>query len=66
VVMKDRLGQDVKLKQPHVDLKLCIGCGICEAKCPISDRPAVYVTSIGETRSKKNQLLLENTGGYGA
>jgi len=65
VVVKGRNGLDVKLKQPHVDLKLCIGCGICEAKCPISDRPAVYVTSIGETRSRKNQLLLESSGGYG-
>jgi len=66
VVVKDRSGQEVRLKQPHVDLKLCIGCGICETKCPISDRPAVYVTSIGETRSKRNQLLLESGGEYGS
>jgi len=65
VVVKDRGGQELKLKLPHVDLKLCIGCGICETKCPISDRPAVYVTSIGETRSKKNQLLLDSTTAYG-
>jgi formate hydrogenlyase subunit 6/NADH:ubiquinone oxidoreductase subunit I len=58
VVVKDRAGQDVTVKQPHVDLALCIGCGLCEAKCPISDRPAVVVSSIGETRSKKNRLLL--------
>ena len=66
VVVKDRNGKELKLKQPHVDLKLCTGCGICEAKCPISDHPAVYVTSIGETRSKKNQLLLDNSSRYGA
>ena len=58
VQVKDRDGRAVALKQPHVDLKLCIGCGICEAKCPVADLPAVRVTSIGETRSKTNQLLL--------
>jgi ferredoxin len=66
VVVRDRAGQAVTVKQPHVDLKLCIGCGICEAKCPIGDRPAVYVTSIGETRSRQNQMLLEDSGGYGS
>jgi len=53
-----REGKELLLKQPRVDLELCIGCGICETKCPVSDRPAIYVTSIGESRSKENQLLL--------
>lgn len=48
----------IKLQQPIVDLELCTGCGICEAKCPVIDRPAIYVTSIGESRSKENQLLI--------
>ncbi len=26
--------------------------------CPVKDRPAVYVTSVGETRSKTNQFIL--------
>jgi MauM/NapG family ferredoxin protein len=43
---------------PVVDLDLCIGCGICENKCPVMDDPAIYVTSIGESRSEQNQLLL--------
>jgi MauM/NapG family ferredoxin protein len=47
-------------KQPVVDLDLCIGCGICEFKCPVSDRPAIYVQSIGETRSETNQILIES------
>ncbi|MDX9714999.1 MAG: 4Fe-4S binding protein [Dissulfurispiraceae bacterium] len=54
----DRKGNKVRLKQPRVDLDLCIGCGICEAKCPVVDQPAIYVTSIGESRSKDNRLLL--------
>jgi polyferredoxin len=55
---QDRQGKKVLLKQPRVDLSLCIGCGVCEAKCPVQDQPAIYVTSIGESRSKENQLLL--------
>jgi len=57
-IVKDRNGREIALQQPRVDTKLCIGCGICEAKCPVVDRPAIYVTSIGESRSKTNQLLL--------
>ncbi len=56
--VKDRQGMEILLKQPRVDLELCIGCGICEAKCPVLGRPAIYVTSVGESRSKENQLLL--------
>ena len=36
---------------PVVDLDLCIGCGICETKCPVYDDPAIYCTSLGESRS---------------
>jgi MauM/NapG family ferredoxin protein len=58
VQVRDRQGKIVIVKQPHVDLELCIGCGICEAKCPVLGRPAIYVSSVGESRSKENQLLL--------
>lgn len=51
----------VAVQQPHVDPSLCIGCGACEKVCPIVDKPAVYVTNAGETRSKTNVILLENT-----
>ncbi len=46
-------------KAPHVDQKICIGCGICENKCPVVDSPAIYVTSVGESRSEQNQMLLD-------
>lgn len=58
VTVKDRNGKEVAVQQPHVDLELCIGCGICETKCPVVDMPAVYITNIGESRSKENQLLM--------
>lgn len=51
----------VKVQRPHVDPSLCIGCGACEKVCPIVDKPAVYVTNAGESRSKTNVILLENT-----
>lgn len=58
-VVKDRSGKEIVVQQPRVDLELCIGCGICEARCPVVDRPAIYVTSIGESRSKENRLLMD-------
>jgi len=51
----------IRVQRPHVDPSLCIGCGACEKVCPVVDKPAVYVTSAGETRSKTNVILLENT-----
>jgi formate hydrogenlyase subunit 6/NADH:ubiquinone oxidoreductase subunit I len=58
VDVQDADGQTKTVRQPHVDPKRCIGCGACEYACPVKDRPAVYVTSVGETRSKTNQFIL--------
>ena len=57
-VTNERL-EEVVVKQPYVVDEFCIGCGICENKCPVVDQPAIYVTSVGESRSEKNQLLLD-------
>jgi ferredoxin len=56
--VRDRQGKIMVVKQPHVDLELCIGRGICEAKCPVPGRPAIYMSNVGESRSKDNRLLL--------
>ncbi|UCD70695.1 MAG: 4Fe-4S binding protein [Syntrophobacterales bacterium] len=53
-----RDGKKRSVKKPKVDIDLCIGCGICEFKCPVVDQPAIYVTSIGESRSEQNRLTL--------
>ena len=55
-------GTTATQKGPVIDNALCIGCGICETKCPVVDEPAIYVTSVGEVRSKTNQLLLPLLG----
>jgi ferredoxin len=51
-------GGEITVQLPYVDLKLCVGCGICEYKCPVQGLPAIRTISAGETRSPKNQVLL--------
>jgi polyferredoxin len=53
-------GTKVTLHKPYMRPELCIGCGICEHECPVVDDAAVYVTTIGESRSKDRTLLLES------
>jgi len=59
----DAAGTVKQVKQPYLDPARCVGCGACEYACPVQDRPAVYVTSIGESRSRTNQILLNRKKG---
>jgi polyferredoxin/formate hydrogenlyase subunit 6/NADH:ubiquinone oxidoreductase subunit I len=52
-------GKDLRLQLPYVDLKRCVGCGICEYKCPVKGRPAIRTIAAGESRSLRNRILLE-------
>jgi MauM/NapG family ferredoxin protein len=56
-------GTWVPQEVPLVDLNLCIGCGICETKCPVYDDPAIYCTSLGESRSGDNSSFIDLIGG---
>jgi len=58
----DPAGNAKQVRQPYIDPDRCTGCGACEFACPLKDRPAVYVTSIGESRSRTNQILLKRSG----
>jgi len=51
-------GKRTAVQLPYVDLKMCVGCGICEFKCPVKGRPAIRNIAAGESRSLKNQILL--------
>ena len=64
--VRDENGARKIVKQPRVSIERCIGCGICETKCPVRDRPAIRVTSATEDRNPENQILLEQSySGYG-
>jgi formate hydrogenlyase subunit 6/NADH:ubiquinone oxidoreductase subunit I len=51
-------GQEIRVQLPFVELIRCVGCGICENKCPVKGKPAIRVISAGESRSIENQILL--------
>jgi ferredoxin len=54
----DAEGRTRTVRRPQIDPVRCTGCGACEFACPVKDRPAVYVTSVGESRSRTNQFIL--------
>jgi len=58
-IVTDSQGKEIAVKRPFVDAAICTGCGACEFACPVSDRPAIYITSVGESRSAENQILLK-------
>ncbi len=53
-----RDGRPVALARPRVDAARCVGCGICENRCPVGEEAAIRVTSVGETRDPLNRMLL--------
>ena len=39
----NRKGKDIVMRRPFVDDALCIGCGVCENKCPVIEHKAIKV-----------------------
>ena len=48
----------VRLQQPYVDPKQCIGCGVCEHECPVLGLRAIRVTAENESRSPHHRMVL--------
>lgn len=49
-VLEQETNRVVTVKRPYVVTETCIGCGICENKCPLKDEPGIRVTARGEDR----------------
>ena len=50
----------IRLQQPYVNPKHCIGCGICEHECPVRGLRAIRVTAENESRAREHGLLLQS------
>lgn len=57
----DSLAGRDDIKQPYIKPDLCIGCGICQAKCPVTALAAIRVQPSGESRSAESTFLLKTT-----
>jgi formate hydrogenlyase subunit 6/NADH:ubiquinone oxidoreductase subunit I len=51
-------GVTVRLQKPQVVPSLCVGCGICENRCPVGEQAAIRVSSVGESRDPLNRMIL--------
>ena len=51
-------GTPVALKRPQVEPLRCVGCGLCENRCPVGEEAAIRVSSVGESRDPLNRMVL--------
>lgn len=51
----------VRLQRPYIDVKRCIGCGICEHECPVSGRKAIRISAENESRHRNRSLMIRET-----
>jgi len=53
-----RDGSRILVQRPQMDASRCVGCGLCEAKCPVSSPAAVRVSRVGESRHPEASFRL--------
>lgn len=54
-------GKRCQVKLPYIVRSLCIGCGICEQKCPLPGAPGVFVTpETAYRKSSAKELEIQN------
>ena len=53
-----KVAVQIKLQRPYIDIKQCIGCGICEHECPVHGKKAIRISAEGESRSPEKKLIL--------
>lgn len=56
VTAVNQKGTTIQLMQPYVITELCIGCGICENKCPIPGHSAIQVLALGESDRSTSEI----------
>lgn len=56
-------GRRKAIKIPRVLTERCIGCGICETRCPLDGPAAIRVSN--EIESRRPRSLEQNSGPYG-
>ena len=54
-------GRVVRVQRPRLDPDRCIGCGLCEAKCPVASPAAIRITRAGESRDPRGGFTLGRT-----
>jgi NAD-dependent dihydropyrimidine dehydrogenase PreA subunit len=58
--VQDTVSIQIRLQQPYVDPKGCIGCGVCEHECPVRGKRAIRVTAEDESRARQHALILQS------
>jgi MauM/NapG family ferredoxin protein len=57
VISLNETVRGVTILRPFVDERICTGCGLCEAVCPIEGEAAIQVYSIGEERIRSGSYI---------
>jgi polyferredoxin len=47
----------ISLSRPFVNKQKCVGCGLCENKCPVEGESAIMVYSVGEERKGSGSYI---------